>query len=289
MQNLNHRGIHCSSFCPLCDKVFESTVHALLHCDHAKLTWSLWHNCPIDLSYPYCDLVDVALDFIAKGSPSDLELFFAVAWSIWWNHNQAIHEDSGSPPLQVWDMACKVLAKYKAAYSLPFSAQAPPVSIWKAPPIGFFKVNTDAAASDDERNSCIGVVIRSCKGETLAAACKVLPTSFSAEISEAFAVLEGVLLAVKMEVSHVTIESDALSIIQAINEGVFGGKLGHIVQDIWEVSFVFSWCSFLHLKREGNRVAHELAKVARISDLSQVWERSVPSPVEHIVIEQLSL
>ena len=134
MQNLNHRGIHYSSFCPLCDKVFESIVHALLYYDHAKLTWSLWHNCPIDLSYPYCDLVDVALDFIAKGSPSDLELFFVVAWSIWWNHNQAIHEDSGSPPLQVWDMACKVLAEYKVACSFPFSAQAPPVSIWKAPP-----------------------------------------------------------------------------------------------------------------------------------------------------------
>ena len=71
-----------------------------------------------------------------------------------------------------------------------------------------------------------------------------------------------------MEVSHVIIEFDAVSIIQAINEGVFGGELAHIVQDIWEVSSVFSWCFFLHLKREGNRVVHELAKVARISDLS---------------------
>ena len=38
MQNLNHRGIHCSSFCPLCDKAIETTTHALLHCDHAKMT-----------------------------------------------------------------------------------------------------------------------------------------------------------------------------------------------------------------------------------------------------------
>ena len=37
------------------------------------------------------------------------------------------------------------------------------------------------------------------------------------------------------------------------------------------------------------RVAYELAKAARISDLSQVWERSVPSPVKHIVFEELSL
>ena len=100
MQSLNHRGIHCSSFCPLCDKAIETTAHALLHCDHAKITWAFWHNCRVDLSSPYCDLVDVALDFIAKGSPNDLELFFAVVWSIWWNRNQAIHEDSGFPPFQ---------------------------------------------------------------------------------------------------------------------------------------------------------------------------------------------
>ena len=163
------------------------------------------------------------------------------------------------------------------------------MTICKAPPLGFYKVNTDVAASDDERISCIGVVIRGCKGEILAASCKVLPACFTTEISEAIAVLEGVLLAAKMEVSHVIIESDALSIIQAINDQVFGGELDHIVQNIWEVSSVFSWCSFHHLKREGNRVAHELAKVARITDKSQVWERTIPSPIEHIVIEELCL
>ena len=53
----------------------------------------------MDLSNSSYDLVDIALDFIAKGSLNDLELFFAIAWSIWWNRNKAIHEDSGSPPI----------------------------------------------------------------------------------------------------------------------------------------------------------------------------------------------
>ena len=47
----------------------------------------------------YFLLVDIALDFIAKCSPNDLELFFVVVWSIRWNRNQAIHEDSSSPPI----------------------------------------------------------------------------------------------------------------------------------------------------------------------------------------------
>nr|POF08236.1 hypothetical protein CFP56_74404 [Quercus suber] len=118
MQNLNHRGVHCSSFCPLCDKAIETIAHTLLHCDHAKMTWAFWYNCPVDLSTS-CDLVDIALNFIAKGSSNDLELFFVVAWSIWWNHNQAIHEDSSSPPIHAWEMAGGVLAEFKAACSCP--------------------------------------------------------------------------------------------------------------------------------------------------------------------------
>ena len=107
-------------------------------------------------------------------------------------------------------------------------------------------------------------------GEVIAASNKVLPTSYSAEISEALAMQDGVLLATEMEVSHAIFESDALSIILAINGGIHGGELGHIIRNIREVATLFSWCAFKHLKREGNRVAHELAKVAGISGVSQV-------------------
>ena len=82
MFNLNHRGIHCSSFCPLCDKAIETTAHAFFHCDHAKLTWAHWHNCPIDLSHCTREPVDFALAIAEKDSSFALELFFAVAWSI---------------------------------------------------------------------------------------------------------------------------------------------------------------------------------------------------------------
>ena len=100
---------------------------------------------------------------------------------------------------------------------------------------------------------------------------------------------DGVLLTAKTEVSHAIFESNALSIIQAINGGIHGDELGHIIRNIREVIALFSWCSFKHLKREGNRVAHELAKVARSSGVSQVWKMSFPSLIEHLLIEDLCL
>ena len=287
MQNLNQRGVHCFSFCPLCDKAIESTAHALLHYDHAKMTWAFWYNFPVDLSTSSCDLVDIALDFIAKGSPNDLELFFAVAWSIWWNRNQAIHEDSSSPPIHAWEMAGGVLAEFKAACSCPLLSLPIPQPKWKAPPTSFFKINIDAVAFEDGRKSCIRVVIQDNMGVVLATSSKVLPASYLAEISEALAMRDGVLLTAEMEVSLVIFESDALSIIQAINGGIYGGELGHIIRNIREVAALFSCCSFNNLKKEGNRVAHELAKVARNTGVSQVWKMSFPSLIEHLLIEDL--
>lgn len=43
-----------------------------------------------------------------------------------------------------------------------------------------------------------------------------------------------------MGISSVIFEFDALSIIQAINEGDHGGEFGHIIQSIRDVSSPFS-------------------------------------------------
>ena len=67
------------------------------------------------------------------------------------------------------------------------------------------------------------MVIHDNMGEVLATSSKVLPASFSIEILEALAMQEGVLLVAEMEVSQAIFKSNALSIIQAINDGVQGG------------------------------------------------------------------
>ena len=289
MFNLSHRGIHCSSFCPLCDMAIESTAHALFLCDHAKLTWTYWHNCPVDVLHSARDPVDIVLDIIDKGSPNDLELFFAVAWSIWWNRNQAIFDDSGTPPGQVWEMANRTLSEYKAACTLPVFSSPPAPSVWQAPPPGFYKVNVDGAAFDDDRPSGIGVVIRDCLGSFIAASSKVLQTAFSAETTEALALQEGVLFASVLGISHVLVESDALSVIQ----GIFGcdtsSEQGHIIQNIKDVSSSFTWCSFQHLKRSGNRATHDLARAASSSGVSRIWKDMCPSFVRHVILEDCGL
>lgn len=117
-----------------------------------------------------------------------------------------------------------------------------------SPPLsGFIKINVDRA-SDDGKPSNIGVIIQDCQDSSITASSKVLPLPFPAEIKEVLALQEGVLLASEMGLSNVIFEFDALSIIQAINEGNVGGEFGHIIQRIRDFSSSFSWCSFQHLK-----------------------------------------
>ena len=181
-------------------------------------------------------------------------------------------------------MANKILHEYKDACTLPAPSSAPSLTAWQAPPSSLIKINIDGATSDGSP-SCTGVAIRDCQGCLIVASSKLLPSTFSAEVTKALALQDGVLLALELGISHVIVESNALSIIQAINEGVLGGELGHIVQNIKDISSSFSWCSFQHLNRSGNRASHELARAARDSGVTQVWKGVCPSFVEHIILK----
>ena len=90
-----------------------------------------------------------------------------------------------------------------------------------------------------------------------------------------------------MELSQVMLESDALSAVHAINQGNTEGETGHLVEGILQTKASFSCCSFLHLKRDYNRVAHEPAQFAKINHCTQVWKGVSPPFVSHLILSDL--
>ena len=144
----------------------------------------------------------------------------------------------------------------------------------------------EGATSDNGRNSCVGVIIRDCSGNPIGALSKPLPSDFSAEVTEAFALLQGVLFASEMQISRAIFESDALSVIQALTLGDLGGEVGHILHDIKSSSHC-SCYSFKQLKRDGNRAAHVLAREAKLSGQTQIWKGVTPPPIQQILRDDL--
>ena len=61
---------------------------------------------------------DLVLQFCSFLSALNLELFFAISWSVWYNRNKLLHGENGLLPLQILDLAKSMVEDYKEAFSL---------------------------------------------------------------------------------------------------------------------------------------------------------------------------
>ena len=245
--------------CPGCDGAPESISHALIECEVAKRVWSCWKDCPANLLTNHWDVSDSTLEIIVAGTSSDLEAFFVAAWAIWYNRNQIVFESTCQLPQHIWNFAMGYLRDFKENGRNQHKHRTTESRKWEAPPSGVFKINVDGATSKQGRNSGVGVVIRNSEGKIIEAWSKYLAGLFLVMEVEMLAIKPGILLAKEMKISNIIIESDALAAIQSLEKGEIGGCLGHLVHGIFLILKDFNSWSLNHVKRNYNRVAHELA------------------------------
>lgn len=149
------------------------------------------------------DFSDAGKRILSEGATKDLELFFVVAWSIWYNRNQKCFEDKTHPPNQIWYHARRLVLEHKEAIASINGKHTPEDPKWIAPPLDFHKINVDGASLDDGRMSSVGVIIRNSKGDAVAAMSKTLLGQYTSLEIEFIALENGVLLAKELELSQV--------------------------------------------------------------------------------------
>ena len=118
LTNMAAKGVQTSCTCPICDEEPESLVYALISCDFALSVWSLWQDCPINLLLKTKNFNNLVLQLCSSSSALNLELFFAISWSIWYNRNKLLHDENGLWPLQILELAKCMVEDYREAFSL---------------------------------------------------------------------------------------------------------------------------------------------------------------------------
>ena len=185
-------------------------------------------------------------------------------------------------------MAHRLIEDYHGAIKMEFPPMQSNSMSWFVPPPGVFKINVDGACSlDSGVCSRVSAVIRDGTGTVIAALSKLLPANFPAEWMELYVIEQGLLLVQEMELPQVMMESDALATILAINQGNSRGEAGHLVEGILRAKAFFSSCSFANLKRDFNKVVHELAQFAKVNLCTQVWKGVTTPFVSHLVVSNL--
>jgi ribonuclease HI len=163
--------------------------------------------------------------------------------------------------------------------------------VWLAPPPNFIKINWDAALNSSRGCAGFGLVARNCNGNFLSAQCIVHPQNIEAKSAEALAVFWAVRFCMKMDFRETIFEGDAAQVIDDICSPLpHLSKSGHITESIALNILHLTSAKFVHVKREGNMVAHCLAKLAVDQNSSSCWRFEPPACiVDSLVRDRLHL
>ena len=98
---------------------------------------------------------------------------------------------------------------------------------------------------------------------------------------EALVAQRAVIFAREMSLFNIIVEGDCLTVIQALL--CFGPcplLFGHIIDETKRLGGVLRSCMFQHVRRDENRLAHNLAKKAVLFADLEVWVEDLPEDMD---------
>lgn len=147
----------------------------------------------------------------------------------------------------------------KVLYAVPYHQI--PNAVWSPAPDNSVKINVDAALFKLQKSAGLGLVARDHNGNIVAWLSQNSSAFGASEVAETVAVVEGLKLALEFGWSNILIEGDNITVMKSFqNSEDCLSSAGVYVQEGLMLLDSFSYVDFLHIRREGNVIAHGLAK-----------------------------
>lgn len=284
IDNLWKKKVVMDSVCRRCHSNREDVFHALVGCRAARKVWKLTEFYEDIKILAHQDMLSVLQDLAGMRKKDDLGLIIATCWAIWYARNRVVNEGKQEDP-QITAARAAATADSYLRIKCP-NVQVVPrqhnnnQQVWNPPPIGWYKVNVDAAIQMANSKAGLGVVIRDSSGKILAAA--VQSTGFRGDVAcmEAEAVLFGIQVACQAKCDPIIIESDSLEVVElSLQRKSSMAEICWAVEEIQACLKNQSKASIQFVPRNFNVVAHSLAKVALDFKSPVVWLEEFPVQV----------
>ncbi|XP_024041104.1 uncharacterized protein LOC112098855 isoform X3 [Citrus clementina] len=255
--------------------------HALVGCRATRKVWKLTEFYEDIKLMAHQDMLSILQDLAGKRKKDDLGLIIATCWAIWYARNRVVNEGKQEDPQITAARAAATVESY-LRIKCP-NVQVVPSQhnnnqqVWNPPPIGWYKVNVDAAIQMADSKAGLGVVVRDSSGKILAAA--VQSTGFRGDVAcmEAEAVLFGIQVACQAKCDPIIIESDSLEVVElSLQRKSSMAEICWAVEEIQACLKNQSRASIQFVHRNFNVVAHSLAKVALDFESLVVWLEDFP-------------
>ena len=209
------------------------------------------------------------------------ELIAITAWYLWWDRRKLVHEGKSQDAHQTSMGARAITANYFNAYS---SKAIRKIGGWSIPPRGFVKLNVDAAFHHDLLQGTAGAVLRDDKGRFIVRGNWWIEWCDNVLTAEVLALKFGLFLAQKAGCNRLVVNSDNMEVIDIMkNGGHSAGVAAVVFDDCYFMACDFTLIRFEHCNREANKVADELARLAKFSPF-ELWMDSAPSAIIPILV-----
>ncbi|XP_023887573.2 uncharacterized protein LOC111999672 [Quercus suber] len=158
---------------------------------------------------------------------------------------------------------------------------------WIPPPQAVYKLNYDVAVFENSASSEFGAVIRNTTGEVMAVMTVKGLAIQGSEVAELLACRKALEFAIDAGFTVLIVEGDNVKATRCIALGSdIQSAIGHVVSDIRHLLGAMEWASVSCTKRNGNRVAHVLARNAQNVNVDLFWMEEVPSvAIEYVNID----
>jgi ribonuclease HI len=273
----------------------ENEWHCFFGCTHAINVWQETEVGQIVSNY-----VDTASGFktmmfhmLEEVEEENMTKIAMILWSLWWRRNQKCWNDKLQPIFEVTRRARDSLRDWLQVQmknnNTTSNNHAAANLSWSKPPSGTLKCNIDTACYVEDNAYCAGICIRDSHGSFVKAYAKRKEGTPEIAEAEAQGVLEALhwLSSMHMENNTIELESDCLQVVQAINKQQHNNSEFGIIIDMcrsllvtknnWKVSYV---------RRQANRVAHELAQATRFIASHHIYNYCPPC-IEHFIMNEM--